>query len=206
MQIYKGLQDVLTLAAQRREEKEAAENQAFDVGMKYTRLKKSYARQKEIHEQIREANVSILKDIEIKRAMASEANTRAEAAEKRVSDMEKQTVELQRQNADLQEKNSELLREVTRLKDQQSDCQGELCQTVVTKLFQTQGFGKWFLKATTGVANIGRNVVLEELMEAHPELQLKKVNWDGIRIPQLEPTSTSRSCRKTFQLFPYWSI
>ena len=82
MQIYKGLQDVLTLAAQRREEKEAAESQAFDVGMKYTRMEKSYARQKEIHEQIREANMSILKDIEMKRALISEANTRAEAAEK----------------------------------------------------------------------------------------------------------------------------
>ena len=157
------MHDIYTLSAQKKEEKEAMESQAFELGMKYKRLEKQHARQKEIHERIRETNASILKNVKLKQLMAAESNARAEAADKRV-------IEVQAQHAELQKKLANLQDEVTRLKDHQSVNQGELCQAVVTKLFQTQDFGKWYLKAMTGIANVGRNNVLEELMESHPDL------------------------------------
>ena len=98
--------------------------------MKFKRLEKHCARQKEIHEQMRAANASILKDVELKQLMAAEANARAEAVDNRVVEMQRQYVEMQKQFAELQE-------EVTRLKNQQSVNQEELCKTLVSKLFQT---------------------------------------------------------------------
>ena len=83
--MYKAMQDIATLSAQK---KEAIDNQSLDWGMKYKRLEKYCARQKEIHEQIREANASILKDAELKQLMAAKANARAEAADNRVIEVQ----------------------------------------------------------------------------------------------------------------------
>ena len=102
MQMYKAMHEIVTLSTQRMEEKEAVENQAFELGMKYKCLEKHCARQKDIHEKIRKANESILKEAELKQFLAAEANARAEAAGNRVTELQRENTELQMENAKLQ--------------------------------------------------------------------------------------------------------
>ena len=99
LQMYKAMQDIATLSSQKKEE---MDNQAFDWGMRYKRLEKHCARQKEIYEHIREANVSILKEAELKQLMAAEANARAKATDNQVTEVQTQHSELQNKNAELQ--------------------------------------------------------------------------------------------------------
>ena len=65
------------------------------------------------------------------------------------------------------------------LKGQQIN-QGDLCKEVVTKLFQTTEFGEWCVRLTDGAVGLGRNLVLKKLMDAYPELKLRKteLGWD----------------------------
>ena len=53
------------------------DNQAFDWGIKFKCLEKYCARQKEIHEQIREANVQFLKDLKYQKSLFLEADRQA---------------------------------------------------------------------------------------------------------------------------------
>ena len=108
LQMFKAMHDIATLSAQK---KKAIDNQAFELGMKFKRLEKYCARQKEIHEQIREANASILKDAELKQSMAAEANDRAKAAETRVTEMQKKHAEMQKQLTEVQEEVNRLIKE-----------------------------------------------------------------------------------------------
>ena len=53
-------------------------------------------------------------------------------------------------------------------------------KSVVRKLMQNKSFGEWILTLTAGAESWGKNLVLQQLMEACPQLLLKKseLGWD----------------------------
>ena len=187
---------------------ERSQAQTAELEGRYQSLRGHHTRLKELSNQLRNSQKVWMTEIAAQKAKAEEAIQREAETEARakqqiaamVAETQKQTaemkVEVQKQAAEiqgLQDQNKSLQEELAlrkteiaeaeqkmaELRSQQIN-QGDLCTEVVAKLIQTSGFGNWVVKLTDGSVELGRNLVLQELMEACPELRLRKseLGWD----------------------------
>ena len=93
-------------------------------------------------------------------------------AEGRVAELEKDLGNKEEEAQGLRAANLRLQEEAAQ--------QGATYKAVVRKLMQTKSFGEWILTLTTGAESWGKNLVLQQLMDACPQLLLEKseLGWD----------------------------
>ena len=104
-----------------------------------------------------------------------QARTRLEelkVVEGRVAELENNLGDKEEEAQGLRAANLRLQEEVAQ--------QGATYKAVVQKLMQTKSFGEWILTLTVGAESWGKNLVLQQLMTACPQLLLQKsaLGWD----------------------------
>ena len=98
---------------------------------------------------------------------------RNKTLQREISEVKAQKKVVRKENEILKEQNESLKAEVDQLKRSQVN-QGLLCKGIVGKLFKTVDFGNCCIQLTARVVNLGKNIVLEQLMRVCPVLRLKR--------------------------------
>ena len=162
------------------------QTRASQVEDKYKALTIRHDKRGHALSELRTANASLLemnKKLTEERDLLQQKDKahhdRNKTLQREISEVKAQKKLMQKENELMKEQNEVLKAEVDELKKSQIN-QGLLCKGVVGKLFKTLDFGKWCMQLTTGAVNLGKNIVLEQLMKVCPMLRLKRkeLGWD----------------------------